>query len=47
MRFGFIRPGNMAHAIVSHGPPVAGEDVSALRETSAPERGRCRTGERP
>jgi hypothetical protein len=47
MRFGFIRPGNMAQAIASHGPPVASEVVSALRETSAAARGRSRTGERP
>jgi hypothetical protein len=49
MRFRFIRPGNMAQAITSHLPtlqPVASELVPALRETTALERGRSRTGER-
>jgi hypothetical protein len=45
MRFGFIRPGNMAQAIASQLQPVASELVPALRE--AAERGRSRTGERP
>jgi hypothetical protein len=40
MRFGFIRPGNMAQAIAS-------ELVPELREAAAAERGRSRTGERP
>ena len=49
MRFRFIRSGNMAQAITSHLPalqPLAGELVPALRETTAVERGRSRTGER-
>jgi hypothetical protein len=46
MRFGFIRPGNMAQAIASQLQPFAGLIVSAPRETAA-ERGRHRTGERP
>ena len=47
MRFGFIRPGNMAQAITSQLLPVASELVAALREAAAAERGRSRTGERP
>ncbi|MGO9500165.1 MAG: hypothetical protein ACLPUO_00940 [Streptosporangiaceae bacterium] len=47
MRFGFIRPGNMAQAIASQLQPVASELVPALREAAAAERGRSRTGERP
>ena len=47
MRFVFIRPGNMAQAIASQFQPVASELVPAPRETSAEERGRSRTGERP
>jgi hypothetical protein len=47
MRFVFIRPGNMAQAIASQLQPVASELVPAPRETSAVERGRSRTGERP
>jgi hypothetical protein len=47
MRFGFIRPGNMAQAIASQLQPVASELVPALREAAAAERGRRRTGERP
>jgi hypothetical protein len=47
MRFVVIRPGNMARAIASQLQPVASELVPALRETSAVERGRSRTGERP
>jgi hypothetical protein len=47
MRFGFIRPGNMAQAITSQLQPVASELVAALREAAAEERGRSRTGERP
>ena len=47
MRFGFIRPGNMAQAITSQLQPVAMELVAALRKAAAAERGRSRTGERP
>jgi hypothetical protein len=50
MRFGFIRPGNLARAIASHLPTLqqfASEVIPALRETSAAERGLSRTGERP
>jgi hypothetical protein len=47
MRFVFIRPGNLAQAIAGLLQPVAGELVPAPRETSAIERGRSRTGERP
>ena len=50
MRFGFIRPGNLAGAIASHLPTLqqfASEVIPALRETSAAERGPSRTGERP
>ena len=47
MRFGFIRPGNMARAIASQLRPVVSELVPALREAAAAERGRSRTGERP
>jgi hypothetical protein len=47
MRFGFIRPGNMTQAITSQLQPVASELIPALRETTAVERGRSRTGERP
>jgi hypothetical protein len=49
MRFGFIRPGNLARAIASRLPTLqqfASEVIPALRETSAAERGRSRTGER-
>ncbi len=46
MRFRFIRPGNMAQAIASRLPPVASELIPAVRETTAVERGRSRTGER-
>jgi hypothetical protein len=47
MRFGCIRPGNMAQAIAAQLQPVASELVPALREAAAAERGRSRTGERP
>jgi pyrroline-5-carboxylate reductase len=50
MRFGFIRPGNMAQAIASHLPTrqqSVSEVVSALPEAAAVERGQSRTGERP
>ena len=47
MRFGFIGPGNMTQAIASQLQPVASELIPALRETTAVERGRSRTGERP
>jgi hypothetical protein len=46
MRFRFIRPGNMAQAIACQLQPVASELIPALRETTAAERGRSRTGER-
>jgi hypothetical protein len=49
MRVRFIRPGDMAQAIASHLPTLqqfASEVVPALRETSAAEWGRHRTGER-
>jgi hypothetical protein len=46
MRFRFIRPGNMAQAIACQLQPVASELIPALRETTAVERGRSRTGER-
>jgi hypothetical protein len=46
MRFGFIKSGNMAQAIASQLQPVASELVLALREATAVERGRSRTGER-
>jgi len=46
MRFGFIRPGDMAQAIASQLQPFAGEVVSSLRETAV-ERSRHRTGMRP
>jgi hypothetical protein len=46
MPFRFIRPGNMAQAIASHLQPVASELIPALRQTTAVERGRSRTGER-
>jgi hypothetical protein len=50
MRFGFIRPGNMAQAIATPLPTLpqsAGEVIPALRETAAAGRGQSRTGERP
>ena len=50
MRLRFIRPGNVAQAITSHLPTLqqfASEVIPALREASAAERGRHRTGERP
>ena len=50
MRVRFIRPGNMAQAIISHLPTLqqfAGEVVSALRETAAADRCGRTTGERP
>jgi hypothetical protein len=49
MRFGFIRPGHIAHAIATHRPNLqqfASEAVPALRE-AAPERGPSGIGERP
>ena len=46
MPFRFIRPGNMAQAIASQLQPVASELIPALRQTTAVERGRSRTGER-
>jgi hypothetical protein len=50
MRVRFVRPGDMARAIFSHLPNFqhfAGEVIPALPETSAAERRRRRTGERP
>ena len=47
MRFRFVRPGNTAKTIASQLQPVASELIPALRETTAVERGRSRTGERP
>jgi pyrroline-5-carboxylate reductase len=51
MRFGFIRPGNMAQAIASHLLTIqqsASEVIPALPETAAAaERRQSRTGERP
>jgi hypothetical protein len=49
MRFRFIRAGNTADAIASHPPTLqlfSSELVPALRETTAVERGRSRTGDR-
>jgi hypothetical protein len=46
MRFGFIRPGDMAQATESQLQPFAGEVVLSLRETAV-ERSRHRTGVRP
>jgi hypothetical protein len=47
MRFGFIRPGNIARAIAGQPQPVASEFVPALRAPASAERGRIKTGERP
>ena len=46
MRFRFVRPGNTAKTIAGQLQPLASELVPALRETSAVERGRSRSGER-
>jgi hypothetical protein len=50
MRFGFVRPGNVAHAIASHLLTLeqfASEVMPALPEAAATERASIRTGERP
>jgi hypothetical protein len=46
MRFRFIRTGNMAQTTASQLQPVASEIVPALRETSAVEQVRSKSGER-
>jgi hypothetical protein len=50
MRFGFIRPRNLAKPIASHPLTLqqfATEVVPVLPEAAAAERGQSRTGERP
>jgi hypothetical protein len=46
MRFRVVRPGKTAKSIASQLQPVASELIPALRETTALERDRSRSGER-